>query len=117
MPLIAQLTAWSQAGLVPVIRYSFVVRPDRFELQLTKKPGACREKAIAGVDYVLHTASPFFQSTDESKLVKPAVTGTLNVLQACAAEGSKVRPVPPEIMPLMMRRGNAGPRNAGPRNA
>lgn len=46
---------------------------------------------MQGVDYVLHTASPFFVGTDESKLVKPAVNGTLNVLRACAMDSSKVR--------------------------
>lgn len=51
---------------------------------------ACREKAIEGVDYVLHTASPFFTSQNEDELVKPAVEGTLNVLRACSAPGSKV---------------------------
>ena len=51
------------------------------------------EKAIEGVDFVLHTASPFFvagKREGEQKLVKPAVEGTLNVLRACAAEGSSV---------------------------
>lgn len=52
-----------------------------------------RANAIEGVDYVLHTASPFLlTSTDENKLVKPAVNGTLNVLRACALDKSKVRP-------------------------
>ena len=49
-----------------------------------------RDKAVQGVDYVLHTASPFFMSTKEDELVKPAVAGTLNVLKACALDSCKV---------------------------
>jgi nucleoside-diphosphate-sugar epimerase len=41
--------------------------------------------AIAGCDYVVHTASPFPLVTprDEQELIKPAVEGTLSVLRAC----------------------------------
>uniref|UniRef100_A0A061R5M2 Flavanone 4-reductase n=1 Tax=Tetraselmis sp. GSL018 TaxID=582737 RepID=A0A061R5M2_9CHLO len=51
------------------------------------------EEAVKDVDYVLHTASPFYQSSKEAELVEPAVQGTLNVLRACSAEGSKVKRV------------------------
>jgi nucleoside-diphosphate-sugar epimerase len=53
-------------------------------------------KAIEGVDVVVHTASPCFAAAPrqgELELVKPAVEGTLNVLQACASKNSKVRRV------------------------
>eukprot|EP00124_Ichthyophonus_hoferi_P002195 Ihof_evm2s140 gene=Ihof_evmTU2s140 len=52
-------------------------------------------KAVEGCDYVLHTASPFVlvSNADEDKVVKPAVEGTLNVLKAVAAPGSKVKRV------------------------
>lgn len=42
------------------------------------------DKAIAGCDYVVHTASPFptKQPDDEGVLIKPAVEGTLAVLTA-----------------------------------
>jgi dihydroflavonol-4-reductase len=47
------------------------------------------DEAVAGCDVVLHTASPFFLSDDESKLVEPAVEGTLRVLKAAHREGVK----------------------------
>eukprot|EP00124_Ichthyophonus_hoferi_P001449 Ihof_evm4s76 gene=Ihof_evmTU4s76 len=52
-------------------------------------------RAIAGADYVLHTASPFIMApkSQEDKIIKPAVQGTLSVLKACAAPGSKVKRV------------------------
>ena len=45
--------------------------------------------ACAGATYVVHTASPFFFSDDEDKLVKPAVDGTLAVMRACSTHGVK----------------------------
>ena len=41
------------------------------------------DRAIAGCDYVVHTASPLpiKQPDDESVLIKPAVEGTLAVLR------------------------------------
>jgi len=47
------------------------------------------DAAVAGCDVVLHTASPFFLSDDESKLVAPAVEGTLRVLKAASEGGVK----------------------------
>eukprot|EP00808_Paulinella_micropora_P001730 g56695.t1 len=42
------------------------------------------DHAIRGCEAVLHTASPFyFQNGSEEKLVKPAVDGTVTVLNAC----------------------------------
>ncbi|KAI0228540.1 putative anthocyanidin reductase, partial [Lamellibrachia satsuma] len=48
---------------------------------------ACWSPAVDGCTYVLHTASPFPASnpSDENELIKPAVDGTLNVLNACNA--------------------------------
>jgi len=50
------------------------------------------DKAIEGCGIVVHTASPFFFITSEDgvdKLVKPAVEGTKNVLNACNKLGVK----------------------------
>ena len=47
------------------------------------------DAAVAGCEVVMHTASPFFLSDDESKLVGPAVEGTLRVLRAAHAAGVK----------------------------
>ena len=48
---------------------------------------ACWSAAVDGCTYVLHTASPFpaENPSDENVLIKPAVDGTLNVLNACKA--------------------------------
>ena len=45
------------------------------------------QRAIAGSTYVVHLASPFFMSEDESVLVPPAINGTLSVMKACEADG------------------------------
>ena len=47
------------------------------------------DEAVAGCDVVLHTASPFFLSNNETELVEPAVEGTLRVLKAAHREGVK----------------------------
>ena len=51
--------------------------------------------AVDGCTYVLHTASPFPASnpSDENELIKPAVDGTLNVLNACKSARSVKRVV------------------------
>ena len=43
------------------------------------------DAAVSGCKYVLHVASPFVieNPEDESVLIKPAVDGTLRVLEAC----------------------------------
>ena len=46
-------------------------------------------EAVAGCDAVMHTASPFFITDDESELIGPAVDGTLRVLKAAANAGIK----------------------------
>lgn len=46
----------------------------------------CWPKAVEGMTYVMHMASPFpiVQPKNEDALIKPAVEGTVNVLRACA---------------------------------
>ena len=39
--------------------------------------------AIQGSTYVVHTASPFFFSQDESVLIPPAINGTKAAMKAC----------------------------------
>ena len=43
--------------------------------------------AIQGSTYVVHMASPFFFSSDESVLIPPAVNGTTAVMKACKQAG------------------------------
>jgi len=43
--------------------------------------------AIKGSTFVVHMASPFFFSKDESLLVTPAVNGTKAVMEACKNAG------------------------------
>ena len=47
--------------------------------------------AVEGCQYVLHVASPFVVNSprDEMELIRPAVEGTRNVLNACAEAGVK----------------------------
>ncbi|MEM9837499.1 MAG: aldehyde reductase, partial [Bacteroidota bacterium] len=49
------------------------------------------DAAVAGVDYVLHVASPFPTTLpkDENDLIRPAKEGVLNVLRAASAAGVK----------------------------
>ena len=49
------------------------------------------DEAVAGCDYVAHIASPFPLSPpkDENELIKPAVEGTLRVLQSASKGGVK----------------------------
>ena len=51
-------------------------------------------KAVARCTYVYHVASPFiFNVADEAEIVRTAVEGTTNVLQACADAGTVKRVV------------------------
>ena len=43
--------------------------------------------AVAGAKFVVHVASPFTRSTEESELVTPAVEGTKSIMRACHANG------------------------------
>jgi nucleoside-diphosphate-sugar epimerase len=49
------------------------------------------EKAMRGVDYVIHVASPFpgQQPKDEDEVIKPALEGTVNVMNAAHREKVK----------------------------
>jgi nucleoside-diphosphate-sugar epimerase len=49
------------------------------------------QTAVAGCDFVVHTASPVFieESTSEDDYIKPAVDGTLSVLRAATDSGVK----------------------------
>jgi len=59
------------------------------ELDLEKDSGW--DKALEGVDVLLHTASPFpiAQPKDENDLIRPAVEGTLRALKAAHKAGVK----------------------------
>lgn len=77
------------AAVTPVLRDASNLS-ERFEtvpLDLLKDEGW--DTAMAGVDGVMHTASPFpiTQPRDESELVRPAVDGTLRALRAARAAG------------------------------
>lgn len=57
------------------------------------QPGVFDE-AVKGVDAVLHTASPFHFNTEDDpqgKLIRPAVRGTLNILNSIKNHGNKVK--------------------------
>ena len=43
--------------------------------------------ACAGSTYIVHVASPFFFSSNEDELVKPAVDGTMGAMKAAQAAG------------------------------
>jgi nucleoside-diphosphate-sugar epimerase len=47
--------------------------------------------AVEGVDYVFHTASPFFgnSSNPQADLIDPAINGTRNILQSCIQRNSE----------------------------
>ena len=45
--------------------------------------------AIAGSNFVVHTASPFFMGQNEEDLIPPAVNGTTAVMKACKMAGVK----------------------------
>ncbi len=49
------------------------------------------DDAVAGCDFVMHVASPFFSKVpkDENELIKPAVEGTLRALRAAHKAGIK----------------------------
>lgn len=59
------------------------------ELDLEQDSGW--DKALAGVDVLMHTASPFpiAQPKDENDLIRPAVEGTLRALRAAHSAGVK----------------------------
>ncbi|KFM60178.1 putative uncharacterized oxidoreductase, partial [Stegodyphus mimosarum] len=66
---------------------------DLVEADLLKED-TCKE-AVKGCTYVIHTASPFPSTTPSNPddVLKPAVNGTRNILQACAEAGTVKRVV------------------------
>ncbi|KAJ3285992.1 methylglyoxal reductase (NADPH-dependent) gre2 [Rhizoclosmatium sp. JEL0117] len=75
----------------------FVAFANRLEFAIVADIGAAGafDEAVKGVDYVLHTASPFhYNVTDPQRdLIDPAVNGTLGVLRSIAAHGKDVKRV------------------------
>ena len=77
----------NQERIAP-LRTAFGAHFDQLELvnaDLTDEQSLV--EAIKGSTYVVHLASPFFSSQDESVLVKPAVDGTNAVMKACQLAG------------------------------
>ncbi|RCR67982.1 SDR family oxidoreductase [Larkinella punicea] len=77
------LNALKEAGIDDFTALAF------FEADLTSDTGW--EEAVAGVDYVLHVASPFpaQDPRDENELIIPARDGALRVLKAAQKAGVK----------------------------
>ncbi|KAI9340857.1 hypothetical protein BDR26DRAFT_820254 [Obelidium mucronatum] len=75
----------------------FVQSADSLEFSIVADIGTTGafDSAVAGVDFVLHTASPFHYSvTDPEKdLIDPAVRGTLGVLESVSKHGKSVKRV------------------------
>lgn len=68
------------------------------------------QEAMAGIDAVIHTASPFplAQPKDENEVIRPAVDGTLRVLKAAQAAGV-TRVVLTSSMEAVMHGTKSGP--------
>jgi nucleoside-diphosphate-sugar epimerase len=71
------------------------------------------KSAVEGVEYVMHVASPFPNGNpkDENELIKPAVEGTLNILEAAVEKGVKKVILTSSVAAVMF--GNSG-RLCGP---
>jgi len=67
------------------------------------------DDAIKGCGTVIHTASPFFWTNEEDKLVKPAVDGTKAVLEACARLGVKKVVLTSSVGAIYFQYGKNGP--------
>ena len=78
------------------------------ELDLTKDAGW--RDAMAGVDAVIHTASPFPGAApkDENELIRPAVDGTLQALRAAQTAGVKRVVLTSSMVAIMHKDLNAG---------
>ncbi|CAK5277838.1 unnamed protein product [Mycena citricolor] len=69
---------------------------DKFEVVVVSDITAegAFDEAVKGVDGIAHTASPFyFNVTEPSELIEPAVKGTVGMLQSALKYGSNVRRV------------------------
>jgi len=76
-------------------KYEYLTRldPSGDQLQLVEADLVAEgsyDNAVAGCEYVLHTASPFVLNVKDPQqdLVDPAVNGTKNVLNACLKSGT-----------------------------
>lgn len=69
---------------------------DRFQLAVVENimmEGAFDE-AVKGVDAIVHTASPCYTNADDpQELIKPALRGTLSILQSALKHGSTIKRV------------------------
>ncbi|KAF8178849.1 NAD(P)-binding protein [Mycena galopus ATCC 62051] len=77
------------------LRETFASYGDKFELVVyaTLQEGAFDE-AVEGVDAIEHTASPFhFQADDPDEIIRPAMEGTLSILQSALKHGTSVKRV------------------------
>ncbi|KAF7368891.1 D-lactaldehyde dehydrogenase [Mycena venus] len=79
------------------LREVFASYDDRFELVVVPdiaKEGAFDE-AVQGVDAIEHTASPFHLQADdpEVELIRPAIHGTVGILQSALKHGKAVKRV------------------------
>ena len=87
-------------GLTEGSKYEYLTSllgaPERLELmQAELLTEGSYDEAIAGCEYIMHTASPYVLDVKDSQhdLVDPALKGTLNVMQACVKAGSVKRVV------------------------
>ena len=79
----------NEAKLAP-LRKAFGAYFDQLELvEADLLDADSLTRAIAGSNYVVHTASPFFFPQNEEDVVKPAVDGTIAVMHACVAANVK----------------------------
>ncbi len=82
-------------GLTEGKKYEYLtslsVASERLELvQAELLDEGSYDNAVAGCEYVIHSASPYVLDVDDSQkdLLDPAKKGTLNVLKACVKAGS-----------------------------
>ncbi len=74
------------------LKEAFLDKYDEIELvEADLLDSASLAAAAEGCDYVFHVASPFPKDApkNESEVVRPAVDGTLAILEACVASGVK----------------------------
>ena len=82
-------------GLADGLKYEYLTSlpgaTDRLELiQADLLTEGSYDNAVAGCEYVIHTASPYMLDVGDPQrdLLDPALKGTLNVLKSCAKTGS-----------------------------
>ncbi len=67
-----------------------------FELDMLASSEDDFAKAVAGCDYVIHSASPVVigkikKSEEEQRIIRPAIEGTLKILKGCVKSGTVKR--------------------------